>query len=67
MHQRASTDAGASPGSSTSPSTTIFSDSTVEVEGAGTAISGVSGVVGGVSHHGGTKFPLESVASDGGV
>jgi len=67
MHQRASTDAGASSDPSAPFSITLISDSKMEVERAGTATSGVSSVVGGANHHGEVKFPFEFVASDGGV
>ena len=67
MHQRVSIDAGASPDPPASTSTMLFSDSKTGAEGTGATTSGASGVFGGASHHGGAKFPFESIASDGGV
>jgi len=67
MHQRASTDVGASPDLPASSSVPPFSDSKTGAEGAGDTISDVPGAVTGGNHHGGAKFPLESGASDGGA
>lgn len=65
MLQRASTDVVASPDppASTAPP----SDSETGAKESSTVTSDVSAVGGRSNHHGGAKFPFESVASDGGA
>ena len=64
MHQRISSNGGASPGPLAPSSTTSLSGSKA---GTVSVTSDVTTVAGGGSHHGEAKFPFESAASNGGV